>query len=71
MFKVYIIGDAIKVVRRFSLPDVCKRQLSDEDGVYYFPRVSCAAASADDADLDPAVAGKLGCDQFGRHFQLY
>lgn len=62
MFKVYIIGDAIKVVRRFSLPDVCKRQLSDEDGVYYFPRVSCAAASADDADLDPAVAGKLGSD---------
>ncbi|KAI9106588.1 hypothetical protein K1719_022116 [Acacia pycnantha] len=56
LFKVYIIGDAIKVVRRFSLPDVCKRQLSNDDDIYYFPRVSCAAASADEADLDPVVA---------------
>ncbi|XP_028115748.1 inositol-tetrakisphosphate 1-kinase 3-like [Camellia sinensis] len=56
LFKVYIIGEAIKVVRRFSLPDVRKRELSTNTGVFRFPRVSCAAASADDADLDPMVA---------------
>uniref|UniRef100_A0A2C9U0L9 Inositol-tetrakisphosphate 1-kinase n=1 Tax=Manihot esculenta TaxID=3983 RepID=A0A2C9U0L9_MANES len=56
LFKVYIVGEAIKVVRRFSLPDVCKRELSRIEGVFRFPRVSCAAASADDADLDPGVA---------------
>ena len=58
MFKVYIVGDAIKVVRRFSLPDVCKWELSEDAGIYQFPRVSCAAASADDADLEPSIAGK-------------
>ncbi|GFZ10110.1 inositol 1,3,4-trisphosphate 5/6-kinase family protein [Actinidia rufa] len=57
LFKVYIVGEAIKVVRRFSLPDVSKRELSTNAGVFRFPRVSCAAASADDADLDPGVAG--------------
>ncbi|KAK4434278.1 Inositol-tetrakisphosphate 1-kinase [Sesamum alatum] len=56
LFKVYIVGEFIKVVRRFSLPDVSKRELSKSAGVYRFPRVSCAAASADEADLDPCVA---------------
>ncbi|CAI0464213.1 unnamed protein product [Linum tenue] len=56
LFKVYIVGEAIKVVRRFSLPDVCKRELANNAGVCRFPRVSCAAASADDADLDPVIA---------------
>ncbi|KAI4316064.1 hypothetical protein L6164_024081 [Bauhinia variegata] len=56
LFKVYIVGDAIKVVRRFSLPDVHKWELSNDAGIYNFPRVSCAAASADDADLDPTIA---------------
>ncbi|KAL9225671.1 hypothetical protein vseg_001565 [Gypsophila vaccaria] len=56
MFKVFIVGDAIKVVRRFSLPNVSKRELSKTSGVFRFPRVSCAVASADDADLDPSVA---------------
>ncbi|KAK4428721.1 Inositol-tetrakisphosphate 1-kinase [Sesamum alatum] len=56
LFKVYIVGEAIKVVRRFSLPDVSNRELSKNAGVYRFPRVSCAAASADEADLDPFVA---------------
>ncbi|XP_040996699.1 inositol-tetrakisphosphate 1-kinase 3-like isoform X2 [Juglans microcarpa x Juglans regia] len=56
LFKVYIVGEAIKVVRRFSLPDVSKRELSKNAGVYRVPRVSCAAASADDADLDPGIA---------------
>ncbi|KAF9622966.1 hypothetical protein IFM89_035681 [Coptis chinensis] len=56
LFKVYIVGEAIKVVRRFSLPDVSKRELLNSTGVLQFPRVSCAAASADNADLDPAVA---------------
>ncbi|XP_031487382.1 inositol-tetrakisphosphate 1-kinase 3-like isoform X2 [Nymphaea colorata] len=55
LFKVYIVGDAVNVVRRFSLPDVDKRGPSGL-GVIPFPRVSCAAASADDADLDPCVA---------------
>lgn len=59
LFKVYIIGESIKVVKRFSLPDVCKRELSKIAGVFPFPRVSCASASADGADLDPAVAGEL------------
>lgn len=57
LFKVYIVGEAIKVVRRFSLPNVSRRDLSKNAGVFHFPRVSCAAASADDADLDPGVAG--------------
>ncbi|XAR52951.1 Inositol-tetrakisphosphate 1-kinase [Bertholletia excelsa] len=56
LFKVYIIGETIKVVRRFSLPDVSNPELSKIAGVFSFPRVSCAAASADDANLDPAVA---------------
>lgn len=56
LFKVYIVGEAIKVVRRFSLPDVSKRELSKNAGVFRFPRVSSAAASADDADLDPSIA---------------
>ncbi|XP_058069601.1 inositol-tetrakisphosphate 1-kinase 3-like isoform X2 [Magnolia sinica] len=56
LFKVYIVGEAIKVVRRFSLPDVNKHELYNNAGVFRFPRVSCAAASADDADLNPCVA---------------
>ncbi|XP_063947976.1 inositol-tetrakisphosphate 1-kinase 3 isoform X2 [Daucus carota subsp. sativus] len=56
LFKVYIVGEAIKVVRRFSLPDVSKQEWSKNAGVFRFPRVSCAAASADDADLDPSIA---------------
>ncbi|KAL5705921.1 hexokinase [Ranunculus cassubicifolius] len=55
LFKVYIVGETIKVVRRFSLPDVSRKELSNT-GVYRFPRVSCAAASADNADLDPDIA---------------
>lgn len=55
LFKVYIVGDAIKVVRRFSLPDVSKRDLSRSSGVFRFPRVSSASQSADDADLDPCI----------------
>lgn len=47
------------MVRRFSLPDVSRRELSKAAGVFRFPRVSCAAASADDADLDPSIAGKI------------
>lgn len=56
LFKVYIVGEAIKVVRRFSLPDVSRRELLANAGVFRFPRVSCAAASAEDADLDPKIA---------------
>ncbi|KAF8034897.1 hypothetical protein BT93_C1047 [Corymbia citriodora subsp. variegata] len=56
LFKVYIIGDFIKVVRRFSLPNISRRELSKVTGVFPFPRVSSAASSAEDADLDPGVA---------------
>ena len=55
LFKVYVIGDAIRVVRRFSLPDVH----GSGSGVIPFPRVSSSASSAEDADLDPELAGKL------------
>ncbi|KEH27333.1 putative phosphotransferase with an alcohol group as acceptor [Medicago truncatula] len=56
LFKIYIVGETIKVVRRFSLPNVGKHELLDVDGLFRFPRVSCAAASADEADLDPNIA---------------
>lgn len=58
LFKVFIVGEAVKVVRRFSLPDVSKRELSKSAGVFHFPRVSCVAASAEEADLDPCVGGE-------------
>jgi hypothetical protein len=54
---VYIIGEAIQVVRRFSVPDVNTYDLLNNVGIYRLPRVSCAAASADHADLDPRIAG--------------
>ncbi|XP_057788069.1 inositol-tetrakisphosphate 1-kinase 4-like isoform X3 [Salvia miltiorrhiza] len=56
LFKVFIVGESIKVVRRFSLPDVTERDISRISGVFGFPRVSGADSSADDVDLDPAVA---------------
>ncbi|GAB2228309.1 hypothetical protein Droror1_Dr00010141 [Drosera rotundifolia] len=56
LFKVFIVGEAIKVVKRFSLPDICKPEVSGNGGVFHFPRVSCVAALADDADLDPSIA---------------
>jgi hypothetical protein len=56
---VYIIGETIQVVRRFSLPDVNTYDLLNNVGIYRLPRVSCAAASADDADLDPLIAGEI------------
>lgn len=58
LFKIYIVGETIKVVKRFSLPNISKHELSKVAGVFRFPRVSCAAASADDADLDPNIAGE-------------
>ena len=56
MFKVFVVGDTIKVVRRFSLPNISNCEKAKVDGVFQFPRVSSAAASADNADLDPSVA---------------
>ncbi|CAK9194075.1 unnamed protein product [Sphagnum jensenii] len=55
LFKVYIVGDQIRVVRRFSLPDVQEGE-DNCSGVIPFPRVSCAAATAEEADLDPQAA---------------
>ncbi|XVF36498.1 hypothetical protein REPUB_Repub19eG0063600 [Reevesia pubescens] len=59
LFKVYIVGEAIKEVGRFSLPNVTKRELSKIAGIFRFPRVYCAGASADDVDLDPSMAELL------------
>ncbi|OWM79130.1 hypothetical protein CDL15_Pgr003301 [Punica granatum] len=56
LFKIYIVGEAIKVVRRFSLPNVGEQELLKVGGFLRFPRVSCAAASAEDAELDPGIA---------------
>ncbi|KAL4314937.1 hypothetical protein AHAS_Ahas15G0135000 [Arachis hypogaea] len=58
LFKIYIVGETIKVVRRFSLPNISEHELSKVDGLFRFPRVSCAAASADEADLDPTIADR-------------
>ena len=59
LFKIYIVGKSIKVVRRFSLPDVSKCELEEVAGVFRFPRVSCAVATVDEADLDPSIAGEI------------
>ncbi|KAH9565171.1 hypothetical protein CY35_04G064000 [Sphagnum magellanicum] len=55
LFKVYIVGDQIRVVRRFSLPDVQEGKDACS-GAIPFPRVSNAAATAEEADLDPQAA---------------
>lgn len=55
MFKTYVVGDHVRVVRRLSLPDVQEGQTCGT-GVMPFPRVSCASESAENADLDPQAA---------------
>ncbi|KQJ96196.1 inositol-tetrakisphosphate 1-kinase 1 [Brachypodium distachyon] len=56
LFKVYIVGETIRVVRRFSLPDVNAYDMENNDGIFRFPRVSCATNNAEDADIDPCIA---------------
>ncbi|KAK4563460.1 hypothetical protein RGQ29_005827 [Quercus rubra] len=56
VFKVYIVGESITVVKRFSLPNHGKRDLSKVAGMYPVPRVSSYLSSAEDADLDPSIA---------------
>ncbi|CAN4095305.1 unnamed protein product [Withania somnifera] len=51
LFKVFIVGEAIKVVRRFSLPDVSKRELSNNSGFFHFPRVSCVGLRLFNLDI--------------------
>jgi len=58
LFKVYIVGDTIKVVHGFSLCDV-DESASLSYGVIPFPGVSSASASVDDADLDIHVGGEV------------
>ena len=58
LFKVYIVGDTIKVVRVFSLRDV-DESASLGYGVIPFPGVSTTSALADDADLDLHVVGEV------------
>ncbi|XP_049931399.1 inositol-tetrakisphosphate 1-kinase 2 [Nymphaea colorata] len=52
LFKVYVVGETFKVVRRFSLPDV---EQSNNVGLVPLPRVSFTAASTVGAYLDPHV----------------
>ena len=59
VFKVYIVGESITVVRRFSLPNHGKRDLSKVAGMYPVPRISSYLSSAEDADLDPSIAGEI------------
>ena len=59
LFKVYIVGETIQVVRRFSLPDFNTYDLGNNDGIFRFPRVSCATNNAEDADVDRCIAGKV------------
>uniref|UniRef100_A0ACD5U5V6 Uncharacterized protein n=1 Tax=Avena sativa TaxID=4498 RepID=A0ACD5U5V6_AVESA len=56
LFKVYIVGETIWVVRRFSLPDVNDYDMENNEGIFWFPRVSCATNSAEDADIDPCIS---------------
>ncbi|KFK39974.1 hypothetical protein AALP_AA3G313500 [Arabis alpina] len=56
LFKVFVVGDVIRVVRRFSLPNVSNCEKAKVAGVFQFPRVSSAAASVDKSELDPRVA---------------
>uniref|UniRef100_A0A0E0M4X9 Inositol-tetrakisphosphate 1-kinase n=1 Tax=Oryza punctata TaxID=4537 RepID=A0A0E0M4X9_ORYPU len=56
LFKVYVVGETIRVVRRFSLPDVNIYDLENNDGIFRFPRVSCATNNAEDAEVDPSIA---------------
>ena len=58
LFKVYIVGETIQVVRRFSLPDVNNYDMENNEGIFRFPRVSCATNNAEDADIDPSIAGE-------------
>ncbi|KAF2912345.1 hypothetical protein DAI22_10g002000 [Oryza sativa Japonica Group] len=58
LFKVYVVGETIRVVRRFSLPDVNIYDLENNDGIFRFPRVSCATNTAEDAEVDPSIAGE-------------
>ncbi|XP_024403887.1 inositol-tetrakisphosphate 1-kinase 3 isoform X2 [Physcomitrium patens] len=59
LFKTYVVGDYVRVVRRFSLPDVPEGEMK-RNGIMPFPRVSCAAESAEEAlaagILDPQAA---------------
>lgn len=58
LFKIFVIGETIQVVRRSSLPNITKNDMSKMTGVIKFPRVSSAASSVVDADLDPTIAGE-------------
>ncbi|EPS73197.1 hypothetical protein M569_01552 [Genlisea aurea] len=56
LFKVFIVGETTRVVKRSSLPNVTKSDISKISGVFRFPRISRAEASAADySDLDPCV----------------
>ncbi|KAJ7555766.1 hypothetical protein O6H91_05G054200 [Diphasiastrum complanatum] len=55
LFKVYVMGDSLNVVRRPSLADICVGN-SGAHGLIPFPRVSSASAPAEESYLDPQTA---------------
>lgn len=60
LFKVYVIGDEVNVVKRLSLPDMEDGKEEDDIGVRSFSRVSSAAASLNEAGFEAVskTAGK-------------
>eukprot|EP00243_Klebsormidium_subtile_P003341 TRINITY_DN16707_c0_g1_i1.p1 TRINITY_DN16707_c0_g1~~TRINITY_DN16707_c0_g1_i1.p1 ORF type:complete len:413 (-),score=66.68 TRINITY_DN16707_c0_g1_i1:165-1403(-) len=61
LFKVYVIGDEVNVVKRLSLPDMEEGNEGDDIGVRSFSRVSSAAASLNEAGFEAVskTAGEL------------
>ena len=57
LFKVFIVGHIVKVVRRLSLANVYENQSGT--GITPFPRISCSTGYADMELLDPIVSGEL------------
>jgi hypothetical protein len=60
LFKVYVIGEEVNVVKRLSLPDMEDGKEGDDLGVRSFSRVSSAAASLNEAGFEAVskTAGK-------------
>jgi inositol-1,3,4-trisphosphate 5/6-kinase/inositol-tetrakisphosphate 1-kinase len=61
LFKVYVIGEEVNVVKRLSLPDMEDGKEGDDLGVRSFSRVSSAAASLNEAGFEAVskTAGEL------------
>eukprot|EP00850_Spirogloea_muscicola_P018621 SM000172S03094 [mRNA] locus=s172:280264:282544:- [translate_table: standard] len=57
IFKVYVVGDYVKCVRRRSLPDVGKEDLNECDGVKPFSQISNASSTGKTGEhIDASLA---------------